>query len=176
VGNSNIKLVPPSMERAHSMLEAIIESEHELRQFLPWVDYALTESDSISNTREAIKNFENFTGELRYSIIRKSDDYFLGAVGLIIRDKSVPFFEIGYWLRTSETGKGYVSEAIALLEKYAFDECGANRVEITAASTNLNSRSVAERCGYQLDAKLVNARRLPSGELSDTIVYSKTAL
>jgi RimJ/RimL family protein N-acetyltransferase len=141
VENSNIKLVPPLMERAHSMLEAIIESEHELRQFLPWEDYALTKSDSISNTQEAI---ENFTGELRYSIIRKSDDYFLGAVGLIIRDKSVPFFETGYWLRTSETGISYMSEAIALFEKYTFDKCGANRIEIKAASTNLNSHSVAE--------------------------------
>ena len=121
--NSRIKLVPPSMEHAHLMLEAIVESEQELRQYLPWVDHTLTESDSISNTQEAIENFENFTGELRYSIIRKSDSHFLGAVGLLIRDKSVPFFEIGYWLRTSETGKGYMSEAVALLDSYAFNEC-----------------------------------------------------
>ncbi|MFT5674315.1 MAG: RimJ/RimL family protein N-acetyltransferase [Paraglaciecola sp.] len=151
------------MDRAHSMLEAIIESEQELRQFLPWVDHALTESESISNTQEAINNFENFTCELRYSIIRKADDHLLGAVGLIIRDKSVPFFEIGYWLRTSETGKGYMSEAVALLERYAFNKCSANRIEITAAATNQNSRSVAERCGYQLE-----------GKRDDTMVYAKT--
>lgn len=174
--NSRIKLVPPSLERSQSMLEAIVESELELRQFLPWVDYALTESDSISNTKDAIDNFESFTGELRYSIIRKSDGYFLGAVGLIIRDKSVPFFEIGYWLRSSETGKGYITEAVALLESYAFNECAAKRIEITAASANKNSRAVAERCGYQLDGILSNARRLPSGELSDTVIYSKICL
>ena len=52
----------------------------------------------------------------------------------------------------------------------------ANRIEITAASTNQNSRSVAERCVYQLDGTLANARRLPSGELSDTVIYSKTCL
>ncbi|MCW8330145.1 GNAT family N-acetyltransferase [Photobacterium sp. SDRW27] len=171
--NSRIKLVPPSMERAPSMLEAIIESEVELRQYLPWVDSSLTEADSISNTEKAIENFESFTGELRYSIIRKSDDHFLGAIGLMIRDKAVPFFEIGYWIRTSETGKGYVSEAVSLIEEYAFNECKARRIEITAASTNFKSRSVAERCGYQLDTVFANAHRLPSGELSDTAVYSK---
>jgi RimJ/RimL family protein N-acetyltransferase len=176
VENTRIKLVPPTMDCAPSMLEAIIESEQELRQFLPWVDYALTESDSISNTQKAIDNFDNFTDELRYSIIRKSDGYFLGAIGLIIKDKSVPYFEIGYWLRTSATGNGYMSEAVTLLESHAFKEYGAYRIEITAASTNLSSRAVAESCGYQLDAILSNARRLPSGELSDTVIYSKVCL
>ena len=174
--NKRIKLEPPSMKGATSILEAIIESECELRIFLPWVDFSLTEPESIANTQRAIENFEHFTDELRYSIIRKSDGYFLGIISLIIRDKSVPFFEIGYWLRTSATGKGYISEAIALLENYAFNELGANRIAITAASKNNKSCLVAERNGYQLEAKLLNARRLPSGELDNTMVYAKTHL
>jgi len=86
----------------------------------------------------------------------------------------VPFFEIGYWLRTSETGKGYMHEAIALLEQYAFTVLGANRIAITAASTNHKSCLVATASGYQLEATLFNARRLRSGVLDSTMVYAKT--
>ncbi|MGR6837965.1 GNAT family N-acetyltransferase [Aliivibrio wodanis] len=174
--SKRIKLEPPSMEGANSMLEAILESERELRDFLPWVDFALTESGSISNTQKAIDSFNSFTDELRYSIVRKSDGYFLGVISLMIRDKSVPAFEIGYWLRTSVTGEGYISEALVLLESYAFNELGANRVAITAASKNKKSCAVAERGGYQFEGKLLNARRLVSGELDSTMVYAKTCL
>lgn len=173
--SERIKLVPPSMELAQPMLEAIRASQHELSEYLPWVPHALTESESIKNMQEAIDKYERFDGELRLSILRNSDSKFLGAIGLIIRDKSVPFFEIGYWLNTKETGKGYITEAVSLIEDYAFNELKALRLEIRAAETNRNSRAVAERCGYHLDAILVNDRRLPSGELSSTVIYSKLA-
>ncbi|WP_281628868.1 GNAT family N-acetyltransferase [Vibrio sp. St2] len=171
-----LKLLSPSMEYQPLMLEAILESQDELGAYLPWVPYALTEAESIENTQQAINNFENFEGELRYSIIEKSTGRFLGAIGLIIRDKSVPFFEIGYWMRSSSVGNGFISEALKVVESYAFNELNANRVEIKAAEQNLKSRMVAERGGYTFEGILRNDRRLPSGELSGTAVYSKTGI
>ena len=171
-----LKLLPPSMEYQPLMLEAIRESQDELGVYLPWVSYALTEAESIENTHQAINNFENFEGELRYSIIEKSTGRFLGAIRLIIRDKSIPFFEIGDWMRSSSVGNGFISEAVKAIEAYAFNELNANRVEIKAAEQNLKSRMVAERGGYAFEGILRNDRRLPSGELSGTAVYSKTGI
>ncbi|MFD2177085.1 GNAT family N-acetyltransferase [Veronia pacifica] len=171
-----LRLLPPSMELQPDMLEAIIESKAELSVFLLWVPYALTQQDSVRNTQTAILNFENFEEELRYSIVEKASNRFIGAIGLIIRDKSVPFFEIGYWLRSSSVGKGYMAEAVKALEKYAFMELNAKRIEIRAAEGNKSSRAVAERVGYKLEAMLVNERRLPSGELGNTAVYMKSGL
>ena len=164
------------MEYQPLMLEAIRESQDELGVYLPWVSYALTEAESIENTHQAINNFENFEGELRYSIIEKSTGRFLGAIRLIIRDKSIPFFEIGDWMRSSSVGNGFISEAVKAIEAYAFNELNANRVEIKAAEQNLKSRMVAERGGYTFEGILRNDRRLPSGELSGTAVYSKTGI
>ncbi len=172
--NNRIKLVPPSMDLAPQMLAAIQESKNELSVFLPWVPYALTTEDSVKNTQSAIDNYEQFEGELRFSIVDKESDILVGAIGLIIRDKTVPFFEIGYWLRTGHTGKGYITEAVKLVETYAFSELKANRIEIRAADTNSKSRAVAERCGYRFEGEHMNDRLLPSGELSNTVVYGKT--
>ncbi|NOH86014.1 GNAT family N-acetyltransferase [Vibrio sp. 03-59-1] len=172
--SNRIKLVPPSMELAPQMLAAIQESQEELSVFLPWVPYALTTEDSVKNTQDAIVNFEQFEGELRFSIIDKESDILVGAIGLIIRDKTVPYFEIGYWLRTAYVGKGFITEAVKLIEVYAFSELKANRVEIRAADINYKSRSVAERCGYILEGIFMSDRLLPSGELSNTAVYGKT--
>ncbi|MCP4325113.1 MAG: GNAT family N-acetyltransferase [Alteromonadales bacterium] len=171
-----LKLLPPSMEYQPLMLEAILESQDELSVYLPWVPYALTEAESIENTKQAISNFENFEDELRYSIIERSTGRFLGVIGLIIRDKTVPYFEIGYWLRSSGVGNGFISEAVKAVETYAFKELNANRLEIKAAENNLKSRSVAQRGKYSFEGILRNDRRLPSGELSGTAVYAKTGL
>src|SRR6266487_541264 len=57
---------------------------------------------------------------------------YLGGVGLRPREPdgwSVPAFSIGYWIRVSEQGHGYVTEAVQLLTIYVFDVLHAQRVE-----------------------------------------------
>ncbi|MCP4326668.1 MAG: GNAT family N-acetyltransferase [Alteromonadales bacterium] len=174
--NERIILASPSVEQAEKILEAVLESKNELSEFMPWLPYALTLEDSISNTETAISNYFNFEKELRFAIMECSSERLLGMISLIISDKSVPYFEIGYWLRTTEVGNGYVTDAIKMLESYAFNELKAKRVAIKTAKSNLKSQAVAERSGYELEAVLANARRLPSGELDSTLIYSKLGL
>ena len=171
VETDRVLLVPPSMDLVDEVCNAIIESQNELSEFLPWVKGAIAEPEQ--NMKDAIANFESFSDELRYFISDKESKNIVGAIGLIIRDKEVPFFEIGYWIKTSETGKGFISEALSALENHAFSNLKARRIEIRAAETNLKSRSVAERAGYKLDGTFHNDKCLPSGELSNTVVYSK---
>ena len=171
---NRLRFARPSLEDQPAMLVAIKESEQALKEFLPWVPFALSQQASIEHTQQAINNFANFKDELRFSLIEKASGRLIGAIGLIIRDKDVPFFEIGYWLRSDSVGKGYISEAVAKLEEYAFGELNAKRLEIRVAQSNIKSRKVAERCGYELEANLRNERRLPSGKLDNTLVYVKT--
>ncbi len=77
-----------------------------------------------------------------FNIIEKETGLFVGAIGFIVRDKSVPYFEIGYWLKTSKTGLGYVSEAIGLVERYAFINKEAQRVEIKIVQESVSSKSL----------------------------------
>ncbi|ENM5772416.1 GNAT family N-acetyltransferase [Vibrio mimicus] len=174
--SNRLKILPPSLELQPLMLAAIIESQSELKQFLPWVPHSMTSEESIKNTQQAIANFQNFADELRFLLIEKESGQFVGAIGLIIRDKSIPFFEIGYWLRSSFVGFGYISEAVKVLERYAFYDLEAKRVEIKTAENNYKSRAVAERCGYVYEGTHKNDRILPNGEISSTVVYAKTGL
>lgn len=174
--DGRIKLVPPSLDYADSMFKVISESKSELSKFLPWVTSSLSKDDLKGNIQWAAKNFEKFTDEFWFNIVEINTGEFIGAVGFLIRDIAVPYYEIGYWLSTNKIGKGYITSAVKLVEQYAFLEQSAERVEIKMASSNLKSRAVAERCGYQFEAKLANSRRLPSGELDDTLIYVKTGL
>ncbi|MGR5173123.1 GNAT family N-acetyltransferase [Vibrio owensii] len=168
-----LKLIPACLERAEEAHQVVVRCQKTLETYLPWVPHVLTLEAMIEGTEKAIANFENFEEELRYFIIEKESDRLIGAVGLMIRDQKVPAFEIGYWLDDIAVGNGYISEAVLELERYAFEDLGARRIAITADSTNLKSRAVAERCGYDFEGELRHDRLSTSGELSNTVVYSK---
>ncbi len=58
---------------------------------------------------------------------------YLGGTGLHRIDWGVGAFEIGYWVRASAHGKGFVTEGAELLTKFAFEALHANRVSIQVA-------------------------------------------
>lgn len=76
-------------------------------------------------------------------------------------------------MRSTETGKGYATEAVKQIENFAFEKLGAIRLEIRVAGCNKISKAVALRCDYECEAELKNERRLPTGELANTVVFSK---
>ncbi|KAA1190187.1 GNAT family N-acetyltransferase [Photorhabdus heterorhabditis] len=171
--NERIMLVEPTIDLADTMYSAIKENREHLSRYMSWVKAITDEESFIENMKEAVENFNKCESELRFSIIRLADNRFLGALGLIVRDKSIPFFEMGYWLCRDAVGLGYVSDGVKLLERYAFENLKAKRIEIRMAACNMESRKVAERNNYQLEGILKCERRLPSGEIDDTAIYSK---
>jgi RimJ/RimL family protein N-acetyltransferase len=84
----------------------------------------------------------------------------------------VPSFEVGYWIREGEVGKGYVEEAVRLQMRFAFDVLGAARLMLTCDPLNERSRRIPEAIGFALEGRLRNHMRIDTGELRDTLVFS----
>ncbi|EDM66671.1 Hypothetical ribosomal protein N-acetyltransferase [Moritella sp. PE36] len=168
---SEIVLLPPSIESSGAVYDLIVKNRVHLSLFMPWVELVKTQDLFLKNTKDAVLNFEHFEGEQRYLIVRRNDQVLLGVLGLMVRDRQVPFFEIGYWLDESESGKGYASVAVTIMTKYLSQQYHAKRIEIRTAESNLASRRVAERCKFVLEAVLSNERILPSGAVDNTAVY-----
>ncbi|HET9206978.1 MAG TPA: GNAT family N-acetyltransferase, partial [Burkholderiaceae bacterium] len=93
--------------------------------------------------------------------------------GLHRFDWSVPRFEIGYWVRRSEQGRGLITEAVQTLVRFAFDGLRARRVEVRMSSMNHRSRAVAERCGFTLEGVLRQDSLGVDGQPRDTAVYAR---
>jgi RimJ/RimL family protein N-acetyltransferase len=106
-------------------------------------------------------------------LIRKSDGMFVGGSGLHRIDWTVPKFEIGYWVRTSLQGQGYITEAVNGITDFAFTVLHARRIEIRCDARNTRSAAVAERAGYTLEARFHHDCRGVDGDLRDTLIYVK---
>jgi len=160
---------------APALHEALMESIEQLRQnlwFLNWVAEEQTLASAELRCRTAQANFLLRT-DLPYLVFAKDSGRLVASAGLHRTDWKLPRTEVGYWVRSTEVGKGYASEAVMALTGWALDELGAKRVELVADETNLGSRAVAERCGFQLEGRLRNTLQSPDGRLRNSCVYAR---
>ena len=177
IESARLLLRPPQSGDGATLHEAIVESLPELRRFLaslPWVAEEQTRESAEAFCRNAESNFLA-RRDLPFLMIAKASGRLIGACGLHRTAWDVPKTEVGYWVRSSESGKGYVTEAVDRLVAFAFEALAAERIEIVTDAENLASRRVAERCGFTLEGILRRERRAPDGSLRDTCVYARLA-
>ena len=152
---------------------AIHESIDHLRPWLTWAQHLPTVEESelrVRGDRAAFLARES----LQFHLWRKRDDLFVG--GLFLRpDWSIPSFEIGYWLRTTMQGHGYMAEALTGLVAFAFEHLQARRLEVFCNPRNTPSAAVAERAGFRLEAQMTKSWRNGRGELTDSLLYVRIA-
>lgn len=152
--------------------EAVQESMEELRPWMPFANDSLTPENSEINIRQAHLKFLE-RSDFRLMLFSKENGQLIGSSGLHRIDWDVRKFEIGYWVRSSYTGQGYISEAVNAITNYAIRELAANRIEIRCDARNGKSARVAERNGFVLEGILRGDSLDVYGKLSDTMVFSK---
>lgn len=170
-------LRPPRSGDGAVLHEAIVESLPALRRFLaslPWVAQEQTPESAETWCRNAASNFIA-RRDLPFLVFARESGRLLGGCGLHRTNWDVPRTEVGYWIRSSESGKGYITEAVNALVTLALATIGAQRIELVMDAENMASRRVAERCGFLLEGTHRNDRRAPDGSLRDTCIYARLA-
>lgn len=155
---------------------AVLESQEELKQWLPWaVDVPSEEAYEVNIRKGQLRFLAR--EDLWMMLLLKGTDTIVGGSGLHRIDWSVPRFEIGYWVRTQYAGKGYITEAVAAITDFAFQQLRARRVEIRCDSLNHRSAAIPERLAYTHEGTLKQeSRHHLSNELRDTMIFARSAL
>ena len=161
---------------ASLLKEATDESVDHLR---PWMAWAHDEPQPLDAKIELLRTFRgsfDLGTDFVYAIFSRDESRVLGGSGLHRRSHGEAL-EIGYWLRVSETGKGYMTETVSVLTQAAFAWCGVERVDIQVAPANEASLKVARRLGYVEEAVLRRRQELVTeGEpRGDAVVFSMLA-
>lgn len=158
---------------APAITEAVLESLDTLRPWMPWAHSATIPEDIRGWVARAQAAWP-LRDSLEMLIVERATGRLLGNAGLPRLSWRVRSFEIGYWLRTSAEGHGYMREAVQLLTRVAFQRLGANRVEIRIDPSNERSLNVAKRLGFVFEGTLRNIGLDAHGRLLDRSVFSLT--
>src|SRR5262245_58491091 len=165
-------LTAPRASDARKLHDAICVSFAELHPWTPWAKWCPTVAITKKFCRLAAHDFRAGK-EFPFLIRLKQGNVVIGGTGLIRGDRTVPRFEIGYWLRTDCVGQGYVTEAVAAVERFARKQMGVRRLEMHIDPRNARSIAVARRTGYRLEAVLRRNARDNRGRLRDTQIFAK---
>ncbi|HEX5158941.1 MAG TPA: GNAT family N-acetyltransferase [Ktedonobacterales bacterium] len=164
---------PYRLDDADELFAAVEESRQHLWPWMPWVNQHQTVEDSRDFILRTQAKWLLREDDLTVGFFEAGSGRYLGGSGLHIRGWDVPAFEIGYWIRASAEGHGYVAETVKLLTDFAFASLGAQRVMIRCDARNTRSAAVAERLGFVREALLRNELRTHTdSELRDTLIFS----
>ena len=81
---------------------------------------------------------------------------------------------IGYWMDEAMAGHGYTPEAVVLVVRFAFEELGLHRVQISIIPRNAKSRRVVEKLGLREEGTAVRYLQI-NGVWEDHIRFAVTA-
>ena len=165
-----VLLRPYCPEDAEPIYHAVKESVHELSPWMPWYHsgYSLKDVKQWAETRPtAWENGENYD----FVILDKWDLAHLGGCGLNNIDRQNRFANLGYWVRTSKTGRGIATDAALLVVRFGFERLNLNRIEIVAAEHNKPSQRVAERLGATREC-LLRKRLVVRDNTYDAVMFS----
>lgn len=170
--SDRLRLRCPQPGDGAAINQAVQESFEALQRWLPWAATRPTLADSEEFARRAAASYlarEAFT----WVLWSKQNGELVGLSDIHRIKWSVPAVEIGYWVRTSMAGQGYVTEAVRVITRFAFDVLVAHRVEIRCDERNERSAAVARRAGFTLEGILRNERRHHlSQQLCNTMVFA----
>ncbi|MDQ2850300.1 MAG: GNAT family N-acetyltransferase [Actinomycetota bacterium] len=95
-----------------------------------------------------------------------------GIIDLKKTDWRAQVTEIGYWVGPAHRGHGLAGRATERLSRWAIEQQGMERVEITAASGNVASQRAAERAGFTREGLCRSAGYIHAGRI-DLVLYAR---
>jgi ribosomal-protein-serine acetyltransferase len=162
-----VRLRPVGLTMADDFFEACLESKSALWPFMPWDCWSSVETleflEGANAAREAGTRFE-------FALTHKGDSRFLGMMALKICDPFTPMGEIGYWVRTSETGHGVAQDALRAMTDACQRAGKFAKLSAWVSSTNMASRGVLSACDF-IEGRYQPLGQCCHGKWHDMIQY-----
>ncbi len=164
-----ISLHVPTIADAGRLAEAVDESRAELSRWMDWC----TPGYDVTHAREWLAEQQRLHAarEGFEFVIEDSQGGLLGACGLNQLNGLHRFANLGYWVRTSATGRGVATAAVRRVARWAFEHTDLERLEIVVLEDNLASRRVAEKAGA-LREGILRCRLRHQGRSHDAVMYA----
>lgn len=153
-----------------TLYAAARESIAEVGRWLPWchADYALEEAEAWIGGR---KSAWVAGSEYSFAVIDRTSERMVGGCGLNQIEPQTLRANLGYWIRTTDSRRGYATRAARLLARWGVETLKLQRLEIVAAMGNIASQRVALKAGAMREG--IARNRIRVGQVQhDAVIFS----
>jgi [ribosomal protein S5]-alanine N-acetyltransferase len=126
-------------------------SDKEVKRFIGW-----RLMHTLDETKEYIEEMlkrETAETHLYASIVLKSNNRIIGTAMIFGFDTAANHAEIGYVLHKDYWSKGYGTEAVAMMNDFAFGVMNLHKLHARIVDANIGSARVLEKNGFELEGR-----------------------
>jgi ribosomal-protein-serine acetyltransferase len=166
---ASVTIRPYQANDISEMMVAAHESVPDVSPWMPWCHAGYSEADAASWIAATIDGHRS--GAMYEFAILDDAARYVGGCGINDINQGCGLANLGYWVRSSATGRGMAASAVLQLIPWVFLNTPLHRLEIVVAVENLRSQRVAEKVGAHRDAVL-RKRTLVRGQPSSAVLFS----
>ena len=113
----------------------------------------------------------NIKKDVVFEIVENPSKKIVGLIGIHKINWHSRYGEIGYWIWKEFWNKGYATEAVRLMLKYAFEYLNLNKIWARVMEPNKASQRVLEKNGFRLVGRLRKHEYVPEMGYVDVLLY-----
>jgi ribosomal-protein-alanine N-acetyltransferase len=148
-------------------------NDPDVTKWLMWEPHASVDvtHEILDRWVAAYENADNY----QWAIVPRDLNEPIGDIAVVKSDDRYKMVHIGYCIGKPWWRKGYMSEALARLVRFFFEDVGVNRVEAVHAPDNPNSGRVMQKAGLRFERLQRQAGFLPRHGIIDKVSYALLA-
>ncbi len=143
----------------------------EVRLYQGWKDTTEESAQVFIEDMETLQ-FGAVGQWFQIAVALKASDELIGDVAIHLREQEPYQAVIGYTLSQSYQGKGYATEAVTGLLRYAFEELGLHRVMASVYAENTRSIKLLERVGMRREGYYLQSSWFQDKQWVDEATYA----
>lgn len=141
--------------------------DERVTKYLAWKAYDKAEDVSLF-LKSAIRDYEKMS---TYHWAIEYEGRMIGSISVMSVDDLRDNCEVGYCIGYDFWNKGIISEALAAVIKFLFDEVGMHRIMAKHDIENPASGEVMKKCGMTYEGRFKEYYLRHDGTYSDALVY-----
>jgi ribosomal-protein-alanine N-acetyltransferase len=145
-----LALRPLAVGNAPELLELLRANRAFLKPWSPRMEESYYTLEAIEQDIEGKRQQWQDDCGYGFGVFERAEARLIGRINIsqVVRGSFQNCF-LGYWLDEAHNGCGLMSEAVAAMVAYAFDQLGLHRIEATTLLHNYGSQRVLEKAGFQ---------------------------
>lgn len=150
IDTERLRLEPIETQHAERTWAAVEASLVELRAWMAWA-LETSRDQTEAFVRDAV---EAWSAGREYDFAVLQERSVIGGIGVRWSRSDQRIGEMGYWVRSDVTGRGFATEAGRAMVTFGFGTLGLYRLELRAGVVNVASQRVAEKLGFRREGTL----------------------
>lgn len=175
--SERLALRPPRASDATALRRLLVANAEHLR---PWSPAPAAGTDPLSLielTRGLLRQRREWREDRTYAFVastREDPSLLLGRVTLshVVRSAFQNAY-LGYWLDARWQARGLMTEAVARVVRFAFNELGLHRVQAAVLPENKASRRVLAKVGFREEGLALRYLQI-AGQWQDHLLFART--